>query len=133
MLLGLHPLLTGDLLAHLDALGHGDLLAVVDANFPARKLGRRVVRVAGADAPSVARAIFTVAPADPDEAIAIMIGPGGRGPVHEDLIAAVGSREPSELSRHAFYSLAAEAELVVVTGEGRAYGNICVHKAAIAP
>lgn len=133
MLLGVHPLLTGELLAHLDALGHGDLFAVVDANFPARKLGRRVVRVPGADAPSVVRAILAVAPADPDEAITIMTGPGGGGPVHEDLVAAVGSRETIQRSRLAFYSLAAEAELVVITGESRAYGNICLHKAAIAP
>lgn len=133
MLRGVHPLLTGDLLAHLDALGHGDLLAVVDANFPARKLGRRVVQVAGADVPTVAQAIFTVAPADPDEPIAIMVPPDGRRAVHQDLIAAAGLQEVEELSREAFYGLAAEAELVVVTGERRGYGNLLVRKAAIAP
>jgi len=50
MLIGIHPLLAPDLLQALAAMGHGDELALVDANFPAVALGRRVVEVRGAGA-----------------------------------------------------------------------------------
>ncbi len=35
MLLRIHPLLTPDLLHALASMGHGDEIAIVDANFPA--------------------------------------------------------------------------------------------------
>lgn len=132
MLRGLNPLLTGELLAHLDALGHGDLVAIVDANFPARTYGRRVVEVVGADAPTVARAIFTVAPPDAEEPIAVMAAPDGRRAVHELLIDSTGLDDVQELGRQEFYALAAQAELVVRTSERRGYGNLLVRMAAIA-
>ena len=44
MLKGIHPLLTPDLLHALAEMGHGDTLAIVDANFPATRVGRRVIR-----------------------------------------------------------------------------------------
>ena len=40
MLKGIDPLLTADLLWVLDAMGHGDDLAVVDANHPAERIAR---------------------------------------------------------------------------------------------
>jgi L-fucose mutarotase len=64
MLIGIHPLLTADLLHALASMGHGDELALVDANFPAVSVGRRVVGVAGASAPEVLAAILTVFPLD---------------------------------------------------------------------
>jgi hypothetical protein len=39
MLKGIHPLLPPDLLHALAAMGHGDEIGVVDANFPAASLG----------------------------------------------------------------------------------------------
>ena len=52
MLKGIHPLLTPDLLRALAAMGHGDTIAIVDANFPGverrpvgyRRAGRRLRR-----------------------------------------------------------------------------------------
>ena len=38
MLTGIHPLLTGELLAHLDAMGHSDAVVLADAHFPADRL-----------------------------------------------------------------------------------------------
>ena len=40
MLKGLDPLLSADLLHALRAMGHGDEIAVVDANFPAASNAR---------------------------------------------------------------------------------------------
>ena len=41
MLLGLDPLLSGEALAPLRDMGHGDSGRLVDANFPAHYLGPR--------------------------------------------------------------------------------------------
>ena len=47
MLQGLNPLLTGRTLLHLDAMGHSDAVAVVDAHFPAARVGRIVIDLPG--------------------------------------------------------------------------------------
>ena len=41
--------------------------------------------------------------------------------------------EPVEMERHAFYAAAAEAFVVVQTGERRFYGNILLTKGTIPP
>ena len=46
MLLGLDPLLGPDLLHALAAMGHGDRIVLVDANYPATR-GRRLIQLAG--------------------------------------------------------------------------------------
>jgi len=60
MLKGLDPILGPDLLAILRAMGHGDELAVVDANFPAAASARRLVRLDGIAAPRVVTAVLSV-------------------------------------------------------------------------
>jgi L-fucose mutarotase len=42
MLIGIDPLLTADLLHTLAAMGHGEHLTIVDANYPATR-GRRLI------------------------------------------------------------------------------------------
>ena len=64
MLRGVHPLLTADLLHALASMGHGDEIVIVDANFPAISVGRRLVALPGADAPRALAAILTVFPLD---------------------------------------------------------------------
>ena len=64
VLIGIHPLLTPDLLHALASMGHGDEIAVVDANFPSVSVGRRVIALPGADAPQALAAILTVFPLD---------------------------------------------------------------------
>ena len=56
MLKGIDPLLGPELLAILRAMGHGDEIVIVDANFPAAANARRLIRVDGVDAPRMARA-----------------------------------------------------------------------------
>ncbi len=48
MLRGIDPLLGPELLHVLRAMGHGDEIAVVDANYPALSDARRLVRLEGA-------------------------------------------------------------------------------------
>ena len=62
MLKGLHPLLGPELLHVLASMGHGDEIGVVDANFPTASLGKRVIRLDGASAPTVLEAMLTLLP-----------------------------------------------------------------------
>ena len=41
MLIGVHPLLTPDLLHALASMGHGDEIVIADANFPSVSIARR--------------------------------------------------------------------------------------------
>jgi L-fucose mutarotase len=64
MLKGLDPLLTPDRLYMLRAMGHGDDLVIVDANFPASSTHQRVARIDGATATGVLSAVLSVMPLD---------------------------------------------------------------------
>jgi L-fucose mutarotase len=64
MLRGIDPLLTPELLKILREMGHGDEIAIVDANYPAASDARRLVRVAGADTTGTLRAVLTLLPLD---------------------------------------------------------------------
>ena len=64
MLRNLNPLLSPELLYTLALMGHGDEIAIVDANFPAESKAQRVVRLDGIDAPEVLVAILSVMPLD---------------------------------------------------------------------
>jgi L-fucose mutarotase len=64
MLRGIDPLLTPDLLKILREMGHGDEIAIVDANYPAATDARRLVRLPGADATDALRAILGLLPLD---------------------------------------------------------------------
>ncbi len=64
MLKGIDPLLGPELLMALGSMGHGDELAVVDRNFPAVSVARRLVRLDGVSLNEAATAIFSVFPID---------------------------------------------------------------------
>ena len=60
MLLGLDPVLSPDLLHALAAMGHGDRIVLVDANYPATR-GRRVIYLPGVDMPRALQALAALA------------------------------------------------------------------------
>ena len=69
MLKNISPLLTAELLYVMAAMGHGDELAVVDANFPAHSVARgtvnsRVITMAGVPMPEAVSAILSLLPLD---------------------------------------------------------------------
>ena len=64
MLKNLDPILGPELLAILRAMGHGDDIAIVDANFPATASAKRIVRMDGVSAPRMVRAVLSVLPLD---------------------------------------------------------------------
>jgi L-fucose mutarotase len=133
VLSGIHPLLTGPLLAHLDAMGHSDAVVLADAHFPAHRLGSRVLDLPGVATPDLMAAIRTVVPLDDAPAVDLMATPDGeRLPVQEELIAASGTGDVRFLDRHGFYDAAAPAYLIVRTGEIRVYGNAILRKGVVA-
>jgi L-fucose mutarotase len=135
MLVGINPLLRGQLLAHLDEMGHGDKLVIADANFPAHRLGSQVVNLSGVGVGDAISAIVTVFPLDRDEPLLVMVGPDGDLPIHVELVEATGCAAPiylKKLSREFFYDHAQRAALVVLTGERRPYGNIILSKGVVA-
>ena len=143
MLIGLDPLLGADLLHALASMGHGDTIAIVDANFPATTMGRRVVDVRGANAPRVLDAVLSVLPVDTFVAPAIftmeVVGDAAAVPAPvTDFLTVLNARglavcDVGKLERDAFYARARDAFVIVRTGEPRAYGNILLVKGVVAP
>ncbi len=141
MLRGIHPLLAPDLLHALASMGHGDAIAIVDANFPAVSVGRRVIGLPGADAPSTLDAVLTLFPLDTSNSPAAftmeVVGDPHAIPEPVAAFAAVftehglADSEIGTLERFAFYEKAREAFAVVRTGELRKYGNILLVKGVV--
>jgi L-fucose mutarotase len=140
MLIGLDPLLTADLLHALAAMGHGDRIVLVDANYPATR-GRRLISMSGADAPRTLRAILSLLPIDtfvPDPAAIMQVvgDPTAVPPVVAEmnaLLRAHGAGPAVGIERHAFYAAAETAYVIVQTGERRFYGNIMLTKGVLPP
>jgi L-fucose mutarotase len=141
MLKNVHPLLNGELLGLLQDMGHGDVVAIVDRNYPAVSTGRHVVRLSGASVDEAATAVLSVLPVDTFvEPAVFRMGPVGAESsmldVHDDfrkvLDAAEGREVPVEpLERFDFYRRAREAFLVVATTEDQPYGCFLVTKGVI--
>lgn len=142
MLKGLDPLLGPELLAILRAMGHGDEIVLVDANFPAAATAQRLVRLDGVSAPRAARAVLSVLPLDdfvPNAAFRMEVSdaPETVPPVcaeFEAALRAAGYRHALEaVERFAFYRRARDAYAVVATGERRLWGNLLLKKGALPP
>lgn len=134
MLLGIDPLLTGRMLAALDSMGHSDAVVLADAHFPAERLADRLIELPGVTTPDLLRAVCTVLPLDDAPALDLMATPDGEVlPVQKELTAAarLEAAEVRFVDRFAFYDLAADAYLVVRTGETRTYGNALVRKGVV--
>jgi L-fucose mutarotase len=141
MLKQLDPLLGPDLLHALAAMGHGDEIAIVDANFPAAALARRLVRLDGADAVRTLTAVLSLLPLDdfveaPLTTMAV-VGEPGATPEIVRLFTALAQRAEGRavgalaLEREAFYERARGAFAVVQTGETRLYGNVLLRKGVV--
>jgi L-fucose mutarotase len=143
MLRGIDPILSPELLRILRAMGHGDEIALVDANFPGEASASELVRLDGIDATRVLRAVLSVMPLDnfvPDPAISMQMvdNPQGMPPVvaeFQQIVDTVADNPAriAPLERFAFYERARGAFAVVQTGERRLYGNIIVKKGVLLP
>ncbi len=143
MLKGLDPLLGPELLATLRSMGHGDEIALVDANFPARSSGVPVIRLDGVSTTRALQAVLSVMPLDdfvPEAAwrMAAVEGEAAELPIFAEFRevlachAGAGMRL-AVLERFAFYERTRKAFAVVATGETRLYGNLLLKKGIIRP
>jgi len=141
MLKGVHPLLLPDLIQVLAAMGHGDEIAIVDANFPAASVGHRVIELRGVGSAEVLDAVLTVFPLDtfvvPAALTMQVVGDPAAVPEPVAAFAAamsdhgLGDCEVGQLERNEFYARARNAFAIVRTGELRAYGNILLIKGVV--
>ena len=113
-------------------MGHGDLLLVVDRNYPAYSAAVPVHRMDGVGAVAAIEAILTLLPIDDFiDAPMLRMGPvddpAEITPIQADAHAVVERVEGRSigvemLERGAFYDRARKAAAIVATGEGQPYG-----------
>jgi L-fucose mutarotase len=143
MLKNIDPLLTPELLYVLRAMGHGDEIVIVDANYPAESAGPQVIRLDALSATQALDVVLSVMPLDsfvPDAALRMeVVGkPSREEPIFDEFRAVIAKHEgPSfklhKLERFKFYERASECFAVIATGERRFYGNIILKKGVIPP
>ena len=141
MLKGIPPTLPPDLLWVLAAMGHGDRLAIVDANYPAHSRHQRVIHLPGVSLVQAVRDILQLLPVDDFvEQPACRMVPDGEprhvADVHRDiqqLLDAAESRQVNvqAVERTPFYELASGAFGVVATSDNRAFGCFILTKGVI--
>lgn len=141
MLKTIDPLLTGRLLHLLDDLGHGDVLGLVDRNFPAHRYGVPVVELRGVDTAAAIAALLSVLPLDsfvdsPVRRMAVDGAPDELTSATEALAAAARDAERREVGiepveRFAFYEAAHGARAFVHTGETVPYSCYLLRKGVV--
>jgi L-fucose mutarotase len=147
MLKNLDPVLSADLLWVLAAMGHGDDLALVDANHPAQTIASattsgRLIRLPGLTMERAARAILSVLPIDDFEPDPLrrmeVVGdsttiPQVQRAVQAEIDLALDRPVPlAGIARFAFYEAAKRAFAVVQVGDPRPYGCFLLRKGVIA-
>jgi L-fucose mutarotase len=141
MLKTIPPALTPDLLWALAAMGHGDRLALVNANYPAHSRHQRVIALPGVSLVDAARSILQLMPVDElAEAPAFRMVPDGAHcellPVHRDIQQVLAAAEGAPvamraLERAPFLDLAATAFVAVATTDNRPYGCFVIAKGVV--
>ena len=138
MLIGIDSLLTPDLLHALASMGHGDTIALVDANYPATR-SRRLVRLPGVSVATALNAVLSVVPLDTAVAAPAQVMLPADGAIPEAVaemnvvLAKRGAAAAAGLGRHEFYAAAEQAYAVVATGERRRFGNVLLTKGVVSP
>lgn len=148
MLKGLDARLGADVLHTMRAMGHGDMLTLVDTNFPAHSMARdtvigRPLAMENLTLAEATEAVLSLLPLDTvvDDFAAFMAvvdDPGAVPPVHDEtqlvVNAAEGRPRPvPRVERFAFYDLARHSFAIVLTGERRGYGNLMLRKGTVGP
>ena len=135
-----------DLLWVLAAMGHGDELAVVDRNFPARSVALetqsgKLITLGGMDAPGAIRGILELMPLDsfvdaPVRWMDSSVDPGVVLPVHSAVLDVCRRAEGRDvphavIERHQFYAAAKKCFAVVQNSENRPYGCFILKKGVV--
>ena len=146
MLIGIDPRLSPDALAALAAMGHGDRVTIVDANYPAHAAGLKTpwgrhVDFAGnaTEALAAILALIPIDPFDPDDppvrAMSQVDAPDMLAEAVAEAVPMVEARgfAITMTERFTFYDVAARSFVLIRTQERRLYGNFHIRKGVIAP
>ena len=146
MLYGIPAGLPAKLLSVLASMGHGDEIALVDANYPAASHARETVtgeliELCGRNLTEATRDILSLMPLDSfDETPALVMGsPGEHVPsVHAEITELLGELRGgpwplTPLERFPFYERARKTYAMVRTLERRPYGNLVLKKGVLTP
>jgi len=142
MLKGIDPVLNADILYILRAMGHGDDLAIVDANFPAETMAtERYVRMEAIDAPGLLHKVLQVLPVDgfvddPLRRMQVVDDPNAVPAVVEEMemiaVEELGAATIiHKVERFAFYDQTRQAFAIIATGDTRKYANVLIRKGVI--
>ena len=146
MLIGIDARVTPELMDLLMRMGHGDELAVVDANYPATTSAAgsvygEVITLPGFDAPGAIDLITGLLPLDGfSDACALRMEidakPDHLDEVHAEAFAIIHARMPEgattgSIERQAFYQRAGVAFGIVATTEARPFGCFILRKGVI--
>lgn len=142
MLKGIDPILSPDLLHALRSMGHGHEIAIVDANYPCDD-DARIIRLDGVLGTRILEAVLSVMPLESHDSQAacrmIVDGnPETELPIfgefvdivtkHADRPLSLAPITPAEFKQRARNGFA-----IVLSGDGRLYGNILLKKGVVAP
>lgn len=140
MLKGVPAIISPELLKILAEMGHGDEIVISDAHFPAYSINERVVRCDAVKSPQMMAAILKLMELDQYvENPVFLMQPVPGDAVDPELLTECQEVLQDDFNRigyverFAFYEQAKKAYAVVVTGEGRIYGNIIVKKGVTMP
>jgi L-fucose mutarotase len=141
MLIGISPLISPELLAALDRMGHGDEIVLADAFFPGHSVNTSVYSADGLHIPALLDGILALMNLDAyvDRPVIMMAAAGDDTldpavtKTYRDVIDKHWPDTPPIrfLERFAFYERARKAFAVVMTGETVKYGNIILKKGVI--
>lgn len=145
MLKGIPKLISPELLKVLCEMGHGNEIAIVDANYPAEDMGQRVIRYPGIGVCELLEEIMKLFPLDHiPETPAYVLGLEPKDiengmptpPIWAEMEKIINKYnetpvEVGELSRQGFYDRSKKAYAIVQTGEEALYADLLLVKGVI--
>jgi len=147
MLKNIPPIISPDLLAVLNEMGHGDRICIGDGNFPGASMaaaeGAILVRADGHGVPDLLDAILQLIPLDAyveTPAMVMQVAPQDAGmkiPIIDEYKKIVakyderGEKAFGEYERFEFYDNAKKCYCIVQSGETAIYANIILQKGVV--
>ncbi|TIM26906.1 MAG: transport protein RbsD/FucU [Mesorhizobium sp.] len=142
MLKGIDPILSPDLLHALRSMGHGHEIAIVDANYPCDE-DAHVIRLDGVLGTRILDAVLSVMPLElgDSQATCRMIvdgNPETELPIFGEFLEIVSKHAGptsamSAITPVEFKERAKSGFAIILSGDGRLYGNILLKKGVVPP
>lgn len=144
MLKKISPLIPSDLLKILNDMGHGDEIAIVDANYPAAaSRAKHMVVANGISSSDLLKAVLELLPVDtfvtqPVKLMQVVPGDNYVPVIWEEYIKiledyGIQKDKIQYIERYEYYSNCDKAYCIVSTGERARYGNLIIRKGVIEP